>query len=395
MIPCPQPADTALVLGLDVAGYGLVRGLAREGVHVVGLWRRADEAARHSRYCSSVEVSPDTDEAWIGTILDQCSIHDRPILFPSNDRYADLLARYRGRLEPVSRFHWVTGRQMEAVIDKARMHDVCRAIDLPVPHTRRPHAWDIESQAATFHYPCLVKPRTSFRRALPTGAKVSIFSHPAELAAFYRSDAQLAEATLWQEIIPGGDDSIYQGTALAEEGSVRAIACVRKIRQFAPGFGITSFGVTEREPVVIEQTARLLGALRWSGLASVEFKRSQADGRFYFIEMNPRLPWYNALFAQSGINLAYMTWRIFAGVPVEPATQKDGVHWMSLPSDLASFWNRRGHGTMSLSDWLPDVGNADSFAWFDRADPAPAVANAARLSGMGLLHLAHELLGTG
>jgi len=378
-------------MGLDVAGYGLVRSLAHEGVPVLGLWRREDEAARHSRYCTAVEVAPDEEAAWIGMILELAARFEQPVLFPSSDRYAAMLARHRSLLEEVARFHWVDEGDLESVIDKARMHEACRAAGLPVPLTHHPSEQDLGAQAAGFAFPCLVKPRTTFRRALPGGEKVTICRDEDQLLAVYRGHPGLADATLWQHIIPGEDDHIYQGTALAENGEIRAIACVRKIRQFTPGFGITSFGVTEWQPEVVEQTTRLLGALRWSGLASVEFKRSDADGRWYFIEMNPRLPWYNALFDRAGINLPHLAWRALTGGALEPVRQQDGVHWMSLPSDLASFWDRHAHGTMSFADWLPSLAKADSFAWFDRSDPVPSFANTARLTSMGLRHIAHGL----
>ena len=66
---------------------------------------------------------------------------------------------------------------------------------------------------------------------------------------------------------------------MVQAGEVAAMACVRKIRQYVPGFGITSFGRTEWQDTVVEQTARLVRALGWTGIASVEFKQSCRDGR--------------------------------------------------------------------------------------------------------------------
>jgi predicted ATP-grasp superfamily ATP-dependent carboligase len=370
-------------MGLDVSGYGVVRSLTRQGVPVVGLWRRSDECGRFSRYCTAVRVLPDDDAAWIDTITSLAARYDRPVLFPSNDRYADLLARYRDTLAPRTRFHWVAADDIEAVIDKSRIGEVAERIGLAVPRTHRPVWADVRADAHEFVYPCLVKPITRFRAGLPADAKTITCSSEDDLVALYQQTPDLLGRTVWQEIVEGEDDAIYQGTVLCPRpGEVAAIACVRKIRQFVPGFGITSFGRTEWQPDVVEQTTRLVEALQWTGIGSVEFKRSARDGQFYFIEMNPRVPWYNVLFADAGINLPFLSWCTLTGDSVPAVRQTDGLAWISLASDVASFWHRHGCRSLSTRAWLGSLGNARSFSWFDAADPLPALATAVRQSAL-------------
>lgn len=370
-------------MGLDVCGYGIVRSLAREGVPVVGLWRRDDEAGRFSRYCRAVQVEPDHDERWIAALLELAQEYDRPALFPSSDRYAALVVRHRAVLEPVTRYDWVDAALLDTVLDKARIHTVCARAGLPIPRTHHPAGADVaaEAAAAGLPFPLLVKPRVTYTTTLPDTSKALAVRDPAALSELYRRWPRLLETTLWQEIIAGEDDAIWQATAFAHQpGQALAIACMRKIRQFPPGYGITSFGRTEQDADVIALTARLVGALGWSGIASVEFKRSARDGRCYFIEMNPRLPWYNVLFRDAGINLAYLRWCHLTGAPLPPLRQSDGVGWTSLASDATSFWRRRRAGTLGTAQWLRSLGSARSFSWFEQADPEPAIATALRLS---------------
>ena len=390
--PKPRFGTTcAIVMGLDVSGYGLVRGLARAGVPVVALWRRADECGRFSRYCAALKVSPDEDEAWIRAITHLATQYEHPVLFPSNDRYADFLARHQETLAPLTRFHWVSRSHIETVIDKSRMGEAAARIGLAVPRTHRPQGQDIWAEAERFVYPCVVKPVTTCRVSLPGNEKTITCRTPEELVALYRRAPHLLGGTLWQEIIEGGDDAIYQGTVLCSApGRIEAVACVRKLRQYVPGFGITSFGRTEWQLEVVEHAARLVAAVRWSGVASIEFKRSSTDGRFYFIEMNPRVPWYNVLFADAGQNLAYHTWCSLTGGPVLAGRQADGVTWLSLASDVASFWQRHATGTLSTRSWLGSLGEARSFSWFDRSDPLPALATALRQSALALRFVKRE-----
>lgn len=393
----PRPGERcAIVLGLDVSGYGITRSLGREGVPVVGLWRRANESGRFSRYCLPLKVEPDEDAAWVAMLDELLERYQDPVLYPSNDRYADLLARQQERLRDRARFHWVTPDAIDVVLDKTRIAEVARGLDLPVPRTHRPAAADLAAEAAAFVYPCIVKPITTFRAGLPRDQKTITCRSAEELLALYRDAPELRATTLWQELIEGDDDSIYQGTVLATTpGAVTAIASVRKIRQFVPGFGIMCFGRTEWEPAVVEQTTRLVRALGWTGMASVEFKRRATDGRLYFIEMNPRLPWYNVLFADAGVNLPYYAWRDLRGRPVPAARQREGIGWISLASDLASFWQRRAAGGLTAGAWLGSLTGVRSFSWYENADPVPALAAAVRLSGMGWRYLTRGLPGVG
>ena len=370
-------------MGLDVSGYGIVRSLADEGVPIVGLWRREDEAGRLSRYCTAIRVAPDSDERWIETILALARRYDHPALFPSNDRYAELLARHRAVLEGPCRFHWVDEALIGAVLDKARIGVVCRQAGLPLPRTHLPEGPDISMQAAAFAFPCLVKPRTGFRIALPAGAKVIVCRDAAQLTALYRRAPHLTGVTVWQEIIEGGDPDVLQGTALCvRPGEVAAIACMRKIRQHPMGYGITSLGRTEYVAEVVLQTAQLVAALQWRGIASAEFKRSARDGRYYFIELNPRMPWYNVLFRDAGINLAYVAWCDLMNEPPPDTRQTDGVRWISLANDATTSWRRWRDGSLSPWQWLRSVAGAQSFSWYEAADPEPALGTAVRLSGL-------------
>lgn len=373
----------AVVMGLDVSGYGIVRSLAPEDVPIVGLWRRIEECGRLSRYCVARQVAPDNDDEWIATLLALAGQYDRPVLFPSNDHYVALLSRHRSTLEPVTRYHWMDPSLIETVLDKARMSAVFARAGLKTPRTHVPLGPAVESEAAAFTFPCVVKPRARFRATLPGDAKVIVCGTAAELAALYRECPQLLGTTVWQELIDGDDDTIWQGTAFAARpGEVTAIACVRKLRQYPPGFGITSFGSTEWQAGVAEQTIRLLRELRWIGIASVEFKLRPGSEDLYCIEMNPRMPWYNVLFRDAGINLAYLSWCDLTDAPQPPLRQADGVGWISLASDGTSFWRQWREGTLGAARWLQTLTDAQSFSWYEKADLEPAIAMAMRQTAM-------------
>jgi protein-tyrosine-phosphatase/predicted ATP-grasp superfamily ATP-dependent carboligase len=71
------------------------------------------------------------------------------------------------------------------------------------------------------------------------------------------------------------------------------------------------------DPTLLEQAQRLLGALRWHGVAMVEFKVRQ-DGSFYLMEINPRFWGSLALSIDAGVNFPLGLWRIASNETLPP-----------------------------------------------------------------------------
>jgi predicted ATP-grasp superfamily ATP-dependent carboligase len=193
-------------------------------------------------------------------------------------------------------------------------------------------------------------------------------------------------ATLVQEMIEGGDDQIFQCTALVKHSGETVHATVRKLHQFPPGYGTMCYGQTERNDELVSESLKLLLALGYRGLGSLEFKYRKSDHRFYFIEMNTRLPWYNGIFNDAGVNLPYLTYLDLIGKPDElelRTTQQRGIAWTSYRKYSAWYRETRKEHPRSLWNWICSIGRAQSYAWWNWRDPAPFVASLVfRLRGM-------------
>jgi predicted ATP-grasp superfamily ATP-dependent carboligase len=249
---------------------------------------------------------------------------------------------------------------------------------------------DIAGATGSFPFPCIVKPVRSFNTPFPSGKKNFVAESSRQLVDFYRQHPNLVGKTLWQEIIEGDDDSIHQCTLLIRKsGEVGPATCVRKIRQYMPGYGIMSFGHSERNDCLVTQSVRLLNQLNYRGLASLEFKY-RSDGRCYFIEMNPRLPWYNSLFADANVNISYFAYLDLteSGVQVAPVEQRNDVYWLSFTKDLGSFLRKGKRDPVSAFQWLRSILAARSHAWWDWRDAKPFLASTLHLLGLGFDRMA-------
>jgi protein-tyrosine-phosphatase/predicted ATP-grasp superfamily ATP-dependent carboligase len=83
------------------------------------------------------------------------------------------------------------------------------------------------------------------------------------------------------------------------------------------GGGSTYRRSVHADPTLLVQAQRLLVALRWHGVAMVEFKVGP-DGSFYLMEINPRLWGSLALSIDAGVNFPLGLWRIASSETLSP-----------------------------------------------------------------------------
>nr|WP_240901059.1 hypothetical protein [Thioalkalivibrio sp. XN8] len=127
-------------------------------------------------------------------------------------------------------------------------------------------------------------------------------------------------------------------------------------------------------PDLVTDTLRLLNSVQYTGFASVEYKKNPHDGRYYLVEINPRLPWYNSLFTACGINfpLIYFQDVTGQGAEIGPIRQRDSVYWLHLRNELRGAWERKKRGQWSHAfRGLVSIRRARAFGLFSLGDLRP------------------------
>ena len=126
------------------------------------------------------------------------------------------------------------------------------------------------------------------------------------------------------------------------------------------------FGRTETNGIVVSESLRLVRLLGYRGLASIEFKRRASDNRYYFIEMNARLPRYCGLLADAGVNLPHLGYLDLTAADrrSDPSLQQhDNVYWLAVGEDFLSVRQSREPRQGTLVRWIRSIRPARSFAW--------------------------------
>lgn len=392
------------VEGLDISAYGIARSVGRLGVPVYALNDKLRDPLRYSKYVRECFVYPDdpsqprayagdsvaNEDVLCGLMLQWAERFQRkPVLFATSDWFARFLSHRQAELKDRFLFHWVSPDLFTNIVDKGTMVRFCEHAGVKVPrtHITRPED-DMAQVARDFVYPSLIKPVHRYTAGFPVEtAKVLIAQTAQEAQSFFGKYPQMKGATLMQELIEGGDDQVFQYTALVNtEGQIAAQATVRKLRQYPAGYGSMCYGQTEKNDALAAEGRKLILALGYRGLGSLEFKYRQKDGGYYFIEMNTRLPWYNGLFADAGVNLPYLAYCDLTGqVSAQPAAnappqQHDGTTWVGYHNYASCVREIRGQGIKTMHPigrmtFLGHVARAKSYGWWNWADPKPFLAS--------------------
>jgi D-aspartate ligase len=309
----------------------------------------------------------------------------KPVLFATSDWFARFLSHRQAELKDRFLFHWVPTDLFTTIVDKGTMARFCERAGIKVPRTHITRAEDDMMQIARdFVYPSLVKPIHRYTAGFPVeSAKVLVAQNPQEAQDFFARYPQMKGATLMQELIEGADDQVFQYTALVNtKGDIAAHSTVRKLRQYPAGYGSMCYGQTEKNEALAAQGRKLILALGYRGLGSLEFKYRQKDGGYYFIEMNTRLPWYNGLFADAGVNLPYLAYRDLASgisgynaASLAPPQQRDGTTWVGYHNYASCFSEIKPRRSLSRITFLRHVAQSKSYGWWNWADPKPFLAS--------------------
>jgi D-aspartate ligase len=196
------------------------------------------------------------------------------------------------------------------------------------------------------------------------------------LHARYAEAQQLVgpDIVMMQELIPGGGETQFSYAAFCVDGEPLASVTARRTRQYPVDFGhSSSFVETIENPRVEEAAARVLAAMRYTGIAEVEFKYDSRDDRYKLLEVNPRSWTWHGLCRRAGVDFPYLLWCAAHGERISPVRGRPGVRWVRVSTDLAAACVEIGRGRLTPAAYLRSLKRPIEFATFAADDPLPGL----------------------
>jgi len=293
------------------------------------------EPARFSRFGHKILV-PKTGDVE-GAILEVLSgIHQepRPVLIPTSDLLAHIVAKHRAHLEEHFRCCVPPDAAFNIALDKASDTRFLEG-HVPLPKSVQELPASPAELVRRLGLPIIIKPRTHLDKAR-IGWRNVIIRSAADADEFYRASADLFHRVIAQEMIPGPDDALWECIGLFDgtHELVRAFT-FRKLATMPAHFGATSRARSERSDALLELATTVGRRVGYVGLGDIDVKYDARDGKFKYLELNPRLGLCHWFGTRCGINLTLDAYRQMCGEEIRDRTaQIDGVPFLAVLEEL-------------------------------------------------------------
>ncbi len=370
----------AVIVGGGFHSLGAARNLAKHGVSVCVL-NNGPCVSQFSRDVKHfLKCPPFDDETELVEFLLQIAVEkgmDGWVLFPSTDDTVRILAQH---WERISQHYLITIPSWETVqflYDKRLTHQLADKQGVPVPTTYNPRDID-ELVSLNLDFPLVIKPTVSKHFMAATKKKAYRADNRDELISLYEQTAKIMDPSeiLIQELIPGGAESLYSYVGYFEDGIPVAGLSARRRRQHPMEFGRASTYVeTVHLPELEKLATQLLTGIAFRGLAEVEFMYDSKDGRFEFLEVNPRIWGWHTIAIHAGLDLPYLTYARAAGKTAPIGTARDNVKWVRLVTDVPTAVSEILAGRLSIRQYLKSMSGDIEDAVLSIRDPLPFIAD--------------------
>ena len=191
-------------------------------------------------------------------------------------------------------------------------------------------------ERAEVELPAALKPAIKEHFIYVTKVKALRADTRAELDSAFRQTTTVIPPSeiMVQELIPGDGETQFSYCTFFKDGEPLAKMVVRRARQRPTLFGRSSTYVeTVDMPQLEEPSERFLRAINYYGLAEMEYKFDERDGRYKLLDVNLRTWGSHTIGWPAGVDFAYLLFRDQLGQPVEPVRARVGVRWIRMATD--------------------------------------------------------------
>lgn len=283
----------ARILILDgdmVPALTICRSLRRHGCQVYIASHTAKPIAGYSRGKLGVFQYPDPLSAasdFVAWLADHTQRNEYDLVIPVTERTLAPLSRSRARFDHVQ-VAMPDERSLELVFDKSQTLALAQELGVPIPKgVAVAQLEELDELRDSLHYPVVIKPTRSIgsNDGGASQLQVDYAFNPIGLAAGCTHALRFGPVVL-QEYF-GGDGVGVE--LIASEGEILYAFQHRRLHEVPLTGGGSS--LRKSEPLnsdLLDASQKLIKALRWSGVAMVEFKLDTTTGAFCLMEINGR-----------------------------------------------------------------------------------------------------------
>jgi predicted ATP-grasp superfamily ATP-dependent carboligase len=384
---------SVLICNLYYSGLGIARDLAGRGIRVVGLSAQANAPGNFSRFCEYRQVpdSQDQPEEFFRHLMSLRQEFAGSVIFPTRDADVVIFDNNREELERHYRLAIPPHECLRIVMDKYALAVAAEAAGVPTPKTAQATSeLELDEALRYVGLPCVLKPvsaanwrggqnwqRVGQRKALLVGSRQELLDN-------YREVSVVNSIVLLQEWIPGAARQLLiLGGYAGKDSQLLGYFTARKLVQSPDDFGTGCVVQSEWLPELLAPTRRLLGELRYRGMAEVEYKQDPRTGELRLIEINTRHWDQHRLGRHSGVNLSWIAYHDAIGDPLPAIAPKTAsCRWIAEDALLLHLLSSTYHGRLSSLDLAACLRHPRDYGIFADDDLRPVVHAMSSLAGL-------------
>lgn len=291
------------------SSYAALRNLTEHGIRVsvadsrtLGMCQASRRKASFSYHRSHYAG----EDEFIEDVVAICRKKGIGLLLPSHDE-TEILARHRDSLPPGSAELLPSAEHCALFNDKSRGYDFAQSCGVPVP-LRVKYSSTAELLDKLIQ---LRLPRTVIKLRKGNSAK-GVFYAASPLETVTLVERLVDQFRLQPDRLPQVEEYVagegWGCSVLYWHGTRIASFTHRRVREKISTGGTSTLRESVLNSLVEPAANRIFDQIGWHGLAMSEWKVCPETGKFWFVEVNPRMWGSIALPISAGVEFPYLAW---------------------------------------------------------------------------------------
>lgn len=307
-----------LILGTDFNAYGIVRTLYDGyGVHSHLYDIKRLPGTRWSSLVDVHLMDRELRPEHLSETMVKVATRFRhqgltPVLYACGDDYTRIVVRHYPALSKAMVVPYASSDSLGEISTKSRFYRLCHNLQLPAPNS----VTIVDNDRSVidplpFDFPVVIKPDDNVawhQVDFPNYRKVIVAQNKQELnRALDLLERHYQGSILVQEYIPGNDSTMYVANGyVAEDGHLQVLSLGHGLLDDPDPIAVGNYLaiLPANEPIVYDQIEKLVAHLDLHGFINVDIKFDSRDGKFKFLDFNPRQGRSSYYTALNGVPLA-------------------------------------------------------------------------------------------
>ncbi len=333
-----------------------IRSLGKQGLNVTGGEVTRFATGFFSKYCQNhfIYPSPVKDTTnFVQQMLGLIQKEKYDVLIPMTDDTLIPIIKHKKEFSKHSILPFADFNIIENALNKAKTIEIALKNDVDCPETYVIKDINELYEYGEFKYPVIIKPIHGYG-----SHGVASCNSSEELNKKARYIYENFGSFLIQDYIPY-DSEVGVYALLNQDSELRAVTVQRRIRSYPVSGGPSTLRETVYNPELVITALRLLEAMKWEGVAMVEFRIDPRDGKPKLMEVNPRFWGSLNLSILSGVDFPYLLYKMAMEGDIESHLNYNlgmKCRWL-LPGDMLWYItspNKLGNLSKFINFKIPD-----------------------------------------